>query len=40
MAAQVATPSKAAQDGELARALWDKTEEVLGAALAKAGLAA
>ncbi|KAI7837673.1 hypothetical protein COHA_008534 [Chlorella ohadii] len=36
---KVATPSKAAQDGEAARALWVKTEELLGAALAKAGLA-
>ncbi len=36
---QVATPSKAAQDGETARALWAKTEELLGAALAKTGLA-
>ncbi|PRW05915.1 retinol dehydrogenase 12-like [Chlorella sorokiniana] len=36
---KVASPSKAAQDGQTARALWDKTEQLLGAALAKAGLA-
>lgn len=38
--AQVAAASKTGRDGELARRLWDKTEELLAAALAKAGLPA
>jgi hypothetical protein len=33
----VAQPSKAAQDAQLAAALWDKTEELLAAALQKRG---
>ena len=36
--AKVATPTKAAQDMDMAKKLWDKTEELLGAALKKAGL--
>lgn len=36
---QVGTPSKTARDDALAAALWSKTEELLGAALQKAGLA-
>ncbi|KAL4425998.1 hypothetical protein ABPG75_010014 [Micractinium tetrahymenae] len=35
---QVATPSKAGQDGALAASLWEKSEELLAAALAKAGI--
>lgn len=38
-ATQVATPSKAARDDALAAALWSRTEELLGAALQKGGLA-
>jgi hypothetical protein len=37
---KVATPSKAAQDMDSAKALWGKTEEMLAAALTKAGIAA
>ncbi|KAL4425139.1 hypothetical protein ABPG77_008244 [Micractinium sp. CCAP 211/92] len=37
---QVATPNKAGQDASLAAAFWDKSEELLAAALAKAGIAA
>lgn len=36
---QLAVASKAGQDGEMGKKLWAKTEELLGAALAKAGLA-
>lgn len=36
---QVAKPSKAGQDGEMAKALWLKTEELLAAAAARAGQA-
>lgn len=37
---QVSTPSKAGQDAALAAAFWSKSEELLAAALAKAGIAA
>ena len=37
---RVATPSKAAQDMGSAKALWGKSEEMLAAALTKAGIAA
>lgn len=37
---QVATPSKGGRDADMAQRLWAKTEELLAAALAKAGLPA
>ena len=35
---KVAAASKAGQDAELAKAFWTKSEEMLAAALAQAGL--
>jgi hypothetical protein len=32
---QVAEPNRLAQDADMARALWDKTEELIAAATAK-----